>query len=82
MKFKNRLLKEKDYVTPKKTYENNENNFNKGNISYDEIQLKKDQLFLETLLMVIWGHTIKYSFEKKKEEGGRGKNIRRRHKRP
>ena len=25
--------------------------------------------------MVIWGHTIKYSFEKKKEEGGRGKTL-------
>ena len=49
----------------KKTYVNNGNDVNVAN---DEIQLIiNDQLFLETLLMMIRGNTIKYSSEKKKK---------------
>ena len=44
------------------------NNGNDVNIAYDEIQFNiNDQLFLETLLMMIRGNTIKYSSEKKKK---------------
>ena len=75
-KFNNTLLKDKDYVSlikntiddVKKTYVSNENNLNHGNISNEEIQFNiNDQLFLETLLMMIRGNTIKYSSEKKKK---------------
>ena len=75
-KFNNTLLKDKDYVSlikntiddVKKTYVSNENNLNHGNISNEEIQFHiNDQLFLETLLMMIRGNTIKYSSEKKKK---------------
>ena len=49
----------------KKTYVNNGNDVN---IANDEIQFNiNDQLFLETLLMMIRGNTIKYSSEKKKK---------------
>ena len=44
------------------------NNGNDVNIANDEIQFNiNDLLFLETLLMMIRGNTIKYSSEKKKE---------------
>ena len=44
------------------------NNGNEVNIANDEIQFNiNDQLFLETLLMMIRGYTIKYSSEKKKK---------------
>ena len=44
------------------------NNGNDVNIANDEIQFNiNDQLFLETLLMMIRGNTIKYSSEKKKK---------------
>ena len=75
-KFNYTLLKDKDYVSlikntiddVKKTYISNENNLNHGNISNEEIQFHiNDQLFLETLLMMIRGNTIKYSSEKKKK---------------
>ena len=49
----------------KKTYVNNGNDVN---VASDEIQfIINDQLFLETLLMMIRGNTIKYSSEKKKK---------------
>ena len=72
-KFNNTLLKDNEYVTlikntiedVKKTYVNNGNDVN---IANDEIQFNiTDQLFLETLLMMIRGNTIKYSSEKKKK---------------
>ena len=72
-KLNNTLLKVKDNVSlikntlddVKKTYVINENSLNHGHISSDEIQLNmNDQLFLETLLMMIRGNTIKYSSEK------------------
>ena len=73
-KFNNTLLKDNEYVTlikntiedVKKTYVNNRNDVN---IANDEIQFNiNDQLFLETLLMMIRGNTIKYSSEKKKKK--------------
>ena len=76
-KFNNTLIKDKDYVSlikntiddVKKTYYvSNENILNHGNISNEEIQFNiNDQLFSETLLMMIRGNTIKYSSEKKKK---------------
>ena len=43
------------------------NNGNDVNIANDEIQFNiNDQLYLETLLMMIRGNTIKYSSKKKK----------------
>ena len=87
-KFNNTLLKDKDYVSlikntiddVTKTYVSNENNLNHGNISNEEIQFHiNDQLFLETLLMMIRGNTIKYSSEKKKKRLKEEKNTRRRH---
>ena len=72
-KFNNTLLKDHEYVTlikntiedVKKTYVINRNDVN---IANDEIQFNiNDQLFLETLLMMIKGITIKYSSEKKKK---------------
>ena len=73
-KFNNTLLKDKDYASlirntiddEKKTYVRNENKLNHGNISNEEIQFNiNDQLFLETLLMMIRGNTIKYSSERR-----------------
>ena len=90
-KFNNTLLKDKDYFSlikntiddVNKTYVSNENNLNHGNISNEEIQFNiNDQLFLETLLMMIRGNTIKYSSEKKKKRLKEEKNTRRRHKTP
>ena len=83
-KFNNTLLKDNEYVTlikntiedVKKTYVNNGND---ENIANDEIQFNiNDQLFLETLLMMIRDKTIKYSSEKRikkivKEEKGIGR---------
>ena len=34
----------------KKTYENNENNFNNGNISNDEIQFKKRSIIFRNVI--------------------------------
>ena len=86
-KFNNTLLKDNEYVTlikntiedVKKTYVNNGNDVN---IANDEIQFNiNDQLFLETLLIMIRGNTIKYSSEKKKkrvkEENALGEDIKR-----
>ena len=80
-KFNNTLLKDNEYVTlikntiedVKKTYVNNGNDVN---IANDEIQFNiNDQLFLETLLMMIRGNTIKYSSEKKKRKRVKEENA-------
>ena len=72
-KFNNSLIKDKKYVDQiknliqevKQTYAIN---MQKENISNEDILFNiKDQLFLETLLMMIRGHTIKYSSIKKKK---------------
>ena len=68
-KFNNTLLKDKDYVNVVKLQIQetinlySRNNFNNNNNVEFTIN---DQLFLETLLMVIRGETIKYSSRKKK----------------
>ena len=70
-KFNNTLLKDKDYVNVVKLqiqetinlYSRNNFNNNNNNVEFTI----NDQLFLETLLMVIRGETIKYSSRKKKE---------------
>ena len=55
------------------------NNGNDENIANDEIQFNiNDQLFLETLLMMIRDKTIKYSSEKNKENSKGRKGIGRR----
>lgn len=73
-KFNNMLLKDKEYVKivkktiseVKQTYVINENDLE--TTSNETIQFNiNDQLFLETLLMIIRGNTIKYSSEKKKK---------------
>ena len=73
-KFNNTLLKDKDYVTivkqttneVKRTYVINENDLEIAD-NNETIQFYiSDQLFLETLLMIIRGNTINYSSEKKK----------------
>ena len=70
-KFNNTLLKDKDYVNVVKLqiqetiYLYSRNNFNNNNNVEFTIN---DQLFLETLLMVIRGETIKYSSRKKKRK--------------
>lgn len=70
-KFNNTLLKDPDYIQKvkdiieevKRTYCLDPNNINVN----ENIQFNiNDQLFLETLLMMIRGMTIKYSSEKKK----------------
>lgn len=73
-KFNNTLLKDKKYIDQvkntikevKTTYcINNENNIEQ--MSNDDLNFNiNDQLFLETLLMMIRGNTIKYSAFKKK----------------
>lgn len=71
-KFNNSLLKDQQYVNVvkntisevKQTYQiNNEEN----NIDNQEEFSINDQLFLETLLLMIRGNTIKYSSQKKKQ---------------
>ena len=75
-KFNNSLLKDTNYVTTVKTviddtinlYKINNNNNNNNTVPDDNIQFTiNDQLFLETLLIMIRGETIKYSSIKKKE---------------
>ena len=78
-KFNNSLLKDTNYVTTVKTViddtinlykinNNNNNNNNNNTVPDDNIQFTiNDQLFLETLLIMIRGETIKYSSIKKKE---------------
>lgn len=53
----------------KNTYVINVNDVKRDNISNDDIKFNiNDQLFLETLLMIIRGNTIKYSSIKKKKK--------------
>ena len=73
-KFDNSLLKDKDYIKivkqtineVKQTYVMNENDLETANNNENILCKINDQLFLETLLMIIRGNTIKYSSEKKK----------------
>lgn len=73
-KFNNSLLKDKNYIAlvketideVKNTYKTNniqDNQTTNENIKFDI----NDQLFLETLLMIIRGNTIKYSAFRKKQ---------------
>ena len=71
-KFNNSLLKDKKYVDEIKLIQEVKQsyaiNMHEENISNEDILLNiNDQLFLETLLMMIRGHTIKYSSIKKKQ---------------
>ena len=84
-KFNNTLLKDNEQLTLikntiediKKTYVINGND---ENIANDEIQFNiNDQLFLETLLMIIRGNTIKKQFWEEKEKSKGRKSIGRRH---
>ena len=74
-KFNNSLLKEKNYIKKvkntieevKNTYKINRNQENNNNEPVIEEQYSiNDQLFLETLLLMIRGETIKYSSIRKK----------------
>ena len=76
-KFNNSLLEDKKYIEQvkntikevKTTYLiNNENNNIKDISDYDLNFNIGDQLFLETLLMMIRGNTIKYNFIKKRQK--------------
>lgn len=76
-KFNNSLLKDKSYIEEikktieevKNTYVINVNDVKRDNISNNDIKFNiNDQLFLETLLMIIRGNTIKYSSIKKKKK--------------
>ena len=79
-KFNNLLLKDKDYITVvketinevKNTYIRKNNDMtdeaNTQNISNEQIEFTiNDQLFLETLLLMIRGNSIKYSSLRKKK---------------
>lgn len=81
-KFNNSLLKDKTYIEEiKKTIEEVKatyaTNSNLGeNITNEDLLFNiNDQLFLETLLMIIRGNTIKYSSIKKKEMIKEEKNL-------
>ena len=73
-KFNNSLLKDKNYIQivkdtiseVKSTYTTNNNN-EIPNVEQTEFSIN-DQLFLETLLLMIRGSTIKYSSFKKKQQ--------------
>lgn len=76
-KFNNTLLKDRKYIEEVKrtveevklTYKTNENLRQHENISNQNIKFNiNDQLFLETLLMIIRGSTIKYSSIKKRNK--------------
>ena len=71
-KFNNTLLKDPEYIQKvketiediKRTYSVNPNDLNVN----EDIEFNiNDQLFLETLMMMIRGMTIKYSSEKKEK---------------
>ena len=73
-KFNNSLLKDQCYIKivkdtiseVKQTYTTNKN---KENTDAEQIKFNiNDQLFLETLLLMIRGNTIKYSSYKKKQQ--------------
>ena len=85
-KFNNMLLKDKDYIKlvketikdAKNTYLNREENVNQNvdNIPDEEIQFSiSDQLFLETLLMMIRGNSIKYSSFRKRKKNEEENNL-------
>lgn len=74
-KFNNTLLKDKKYIEEvKRTIKEVKNTYIVNNTEIenttdDKIQFNiNDQLFLETLLMVIRGNTIKYSSVKKRKK--------------
>ena len=80
------LLKDKDYIKlvketikdAKNTYLNREENVdqNVDNIPDEEIQFNiSDQLFLETLLMMIRGDSIKYSSFRKRKKNEEENNL-------
>ena len=75
--FNNTLLKDKNYIEEikntieevKNTYIINDNVNERVNISNEQMKFNiNDQLFLETLLMVIRGNMIEYSAIKKREK--------------
>ena len=85
-KFNNLLLKDKDYITVvketinevKNTYIRKNNDMtdetNTQNILNEQIEFTiNDQLFLETLLLMIRGNSIKYSSLRKKKKASRRK---------
>ena len=85
-KFNNMLLKDKDYIKlvketikdAKNAYLNRETNVdqNVDNIPDEEIQFNiSDQLFLETLLMMIRGNSIKYSSFRKQKKNEEENNL-------
>ena len=81
-KFNNSLLKDKKYVdTIKKVIEDVKQTYGTNirpgeNISNQNLQFSiNDQLFLETLLMIIRGNTIKFSSIKKKENIREEQNL-------
>ena len=76
-KFNNTLLKDELYIEKikktivevKNTYVVNQNIDERVNTSNENIEFNiNDQLFLETLLMIIRGNTIKYSSMKKRKK--------------
>ena len=85
-KFNNMLLKDKDYIKlvnetikdAKNTYLNREENVDQNveNIPDEEIQFNiSDQLFFETLLMMIRGNSIKYSSFRKRKKNEEENNL-------
>lgn len=85
-KFNNSLLKDKNYADivkrtieeVKRTYVWNENELNNDTINVTNENIKfniNDQLFLETLLMMIRGNTIKFSSERKRKKNEEEKKL-------
>ena len=83
-KFNNTLLKDKKYIEEikntieevKNTYIINDNVNERVNISNEQMKFNiNDQLFLETLLMIIRGNTIKYSAIKKRKKNEEEKKL-------
>ena len=83
-KFNNSLLEDKKYIEQvkntikevKTTYLINNQNNNIEDISDYDLNFNiGDQLFLETLLMMIRGNTIKYSFIKKRQKNEQQNKI-------
>ena len=83
-KFNNTLLKDELYIEEikkiieevKNTYAVNQNIDERVNTSNENIEFNiNDQLFLETLLMIIRGNTIKYSSMKKRKKQEEEKKV-------
>lgn len=85
-KFNNSLLKDKKYIQlvketineVKETYVHNENSQNHNNINVSDENIIfeiNDQLFLETLLLIIRGNTIKFSSIKKRKSQEEEKKL-------